>query len=408
MLVLNPVILLAKACLGTEMDYEIIIAGGGMVGSALACLLGQAGKQVAVLEAAAPQAFSADDAFDNRVSALSRASQRLLAKAGAWDAVLAMRAAPYEAMQVWDSTGAGLIRFEAADLGEPDLGHIVENRVLQLALLETLQQYPSIDLICPARLASFEIMPQHIKVTLMDGGELSTNLLIGADGAQSLVRTLSDLPYESVDYGQKGVVCTAYSAFPHLDTAWQRFQPTGPVAFLPLPDPHACSIVWTLPADQADAVITWDEERFKRALGEAIDFRLGEILEVTERAAFSLRGSNAKTYVQERIALVGDAAHTIHPLAGQGVNLGFKDAQALAELIINANDNTDVGSLKLLRRYERARKGDNALTQKAMEGFSQLFGNTLSPWSFLRNTGLSTVNQLPTLKYQLAKRAMGL
>lgn len=389
------------------MDYEIIIAGGGMVGAALACLLGQACKQVAVLEATIPQAFSANDSFDNRVSALSRASQRLLEKAGAWQAVVSKRAAPYENMQVWDATGSGLIRFEAADLGEPDLGHIVENRVLQLALLETLKNYPSVELLCPTRLSSFTVTSQHIEVTLADGRNLAASLLVGADGAQSVVRSLADLPYEVIDYGQKGLVCTAYTALPHAATAWQRFLPAGPLAFLPLPDPNACSIVWTLPADQADAALLWSEERFKRELGQALDFRLGEVLSIGERAAFPLRGLNAQNYVQERIALLGDAAHTIHPLAGQGVNLGFKDAQALAELIL-ANEAADYGSLKLLRRYERSRRGDNQLTQKAMEGFSLLFGNTLAPWQMLRNTGLSTVNQLPLLKYQLARRAMGL
>lgn len=389
------------------MDYEIIIAGGGMVGAALACLLGQAGKRVAVLEASQPPAFSVNDPFDQRVSALSRASQRLLEQAGAWQAMLRMRAAPYENMQVWDATGSGLIRFAAADLGEPDLGHIVENRVLQLALWDTLKNYPSIELLCPARLTDFKVTQQQISITLEDGRSLTARLLIGADGAQSAVRRLADLPYEVLDYGQKAVVTTVYTALPHADTAWQRFLPSGPVAFLPLPDPHACSIVWTLPADQADAVLLWSEERFKRELAQALDFRLGELITSTERAAFPLRGLQAQRYVQERVALLGDAAHTIHPLAGQGVNLGFKDAQALAELIL-ANTKTDEGSLKLLRGYERARRGDNLLTQKAMEGFSLLFGNTLPLWQLLRNTGLSTVNQLPLLKYQLARRAMGL
>lgn len=389
------------------MDYEIIIAGGGMVGAALACLLGQAGKQVAVLEAAIPPLFSASDPFDNRVSALSRASQRLLDQAGAWQAVLALRVAPYEAMQVWDATGSGLVRFEATDLGEPDLGHIVENRVLQLALLETLKTYPSVEVLCPARLTSFEVTQPSMSVTLADGDTLTASLLIGADGAQSVVRRLADLPYEVIDYAQKGVVCTAYTALPHTDTAWQRFLPSGPVAFLPLPDPQACSIVWTLPADQADAALCWNEARFKRELGQALDFRLGEVISIGERAAFPLRGLNAQSYVRERVVLLGDAAHTIHPLAGQGVNLGFKDAQALAELIL-ANERADAGALKLLRRYERARRTDNVLTQKAMEGFSLLFGNTLQPWQMLRNTGLTAVNQLPMLKYQLARRAMGL
>lgn len=388
------------------MDYEVIIAGGGMVGSALACLLGQAGKRVAVLEAAAPAAFSAADPFDVRVSALSRASQRMLLGAGAWGRVLAMRAAPYERMQVWDATGSGQIGFDAADLGEPDLGHIVENRVLQLALLATLADYPTVDVFCPARLESFACESAGVTVLLQDGRQLQAQLLVGADGAQSVVRHLAQVPVSVEDYGQKGLVCTVQTALPHADTAWQRFLPGGPLAFLPLPEAHHCSIVWTLPADRADAMLALDEPRFCIELAQALEGRLGAVVAVGERAAFPLRGMHAGAYVQERIALLGDAAHTIHPLAGQGVNLGFKDAAELASQLLAAQ-RADWGSLKVLRRYERARRGDNLLTQKAMEGFRLLFGNTVLPLQVMRNIGLDRVNHFPLLKYPLVRQAMG-
>ena len=388
-----------------QTQYDVIIAGGGMVGSTLACLLGNAGKRVAVLEAHPPVDFSPSDPYDLRVSAISRASQRALLEAGAWEGIVARRAASYEVMQVWDATGDGEIRFDAADLGEPDLGHIVENRVVQLALLDAIRAHPSIDLLCPDKIAAFAADAQQITVTLASGKTVQAQLLVGADGAQSKVRDLAGIALETNDYGQKGLVCVVQTAAPHQATAWQRFMPTGPLAFLPLGD-GSSSIVWTLPADRADALLNLSASDFCRELAQALDFRLGDVTAVGERAAFSLRGRHAEPYIQARLALVGDAAHTIHPLAGQGVNLGIKDAVELANQIRQTHG--DIGSVKVLRAYERARRGDNVLTQKAMEGFRLLFGNTLIPWKILRNSGLSIVNRMSFLKYEIAKRAMGI
>ncbi len=387
------------------MQYDVIIAGGGMVGAALAALLGKAGRQVAVLETAWPTVFAKDSNYDLRVSAISRASQALLERVGAWERIIAMRAARYEAMKVWDATGNGSIGFDAADLGEPDLGHIIENRVIQQALLQTLEDWPSVTLFCPARLQAFEKTAQQVTVTLDNGTELQAALLVGADGAHSQVRELAGITWRVDDYAQKGVVAVVQTALPHQRTAWQRFMPTGPLAFLPLLDEYHCSIVWTLPSDRADMALSWDETRFKRELAQALDYRLGEIVQVSERAAFPLKGRHAHDYVKERLALIGDAAHTIHPLAGQGVNLGFKDAAALADVLGKA---TDPGHLRLLRAYERSRRGDNLATQKAMEAFRLLFGNTLPLWQGLRNTGLSVFDRLDPIKAQVARRAMGL
>lgn len=388
-----------------QVQYDAIIAGGGMVGATLACLLGKAGKRVAVLEAHPPAAFSPQDPYDLRVSALSRTSQRALMAAGAWEGIVARRAFPYEVMHVWDATGAGEIRFDAADLGEPDLGHIVENRVIQLALLDALQALDGVDCYCPDKLAAVLLDAQHVTVTLQSGQLLQAPLLVGADGAQSKVRALAGIDMTTQDYGQKGLVCVAQTEFPHQFTAWQRFMPSGPVAFLPLAAGF-CSVVWTLPADQADAMLCLSDADFCRELSQALDYRLGAVIAVGERAAVSLRGRHAERYSQERVVLVGDAAHTIHPLAGQGVNLGIKDALELAAQIRQSTG--DCGSPKVLRAYERARRGDNLLTQKAMEGFRLLFGNTLTPWKILRNSGLSIVNGMDFLKYEMAKRAMGI
>lgn len=386
--------------------YEVVIAGGGMVGATLAHLLAQVGKQVAVIEAQGTTALAKDAPYELRVSALSRQTQRTLEKIGAWRAIKACRVSAYESMFVWDATGTGEIRFDAADLGEANLGHIVENRVVQWSLESLAQTNDQIDWFCSQRLSEFECDDAQVTITLADGSVLHAKLLVGADGAMSQVRQQAGIAIDREDYGQRGLVAVIQTAHSHEWTAWQRFMPTGPLAFLPLADEHHCSIVWSLPADRADAMVNLSTDRFNQQLAEALDYRLGEVKLVSERGAFPLKGMHAERYIGQRVALVGDAAHTIHPLAGQGVNLGIKDAVALAEQVIAATN--DLGSQKVLRRYERARKADNVMTQKAMEGFKLLFGNDMAAWRMLRNQGLNLVNQNGWVKNNLVKHAMGL
>ena len=385
--------------------YDVIINGGGMVGATLGCLLAKQGKKVAVIEAFAAKPFFADDDYDLRVSAISRASQNALIKAGAWDAIQAMRSCPYEAMDVWDAAGNGNVRFDAAELGEPDLGHIVENRVIQLAVAEAINTLETATLYQPNKLEEFSVSDKSVMVTLDNGKQITSQLLVGADGANSKVRTLAGIDIERDDYGQSGLVTIVKTEKPHKYTAWQRFQSTGPVAFLPLSD-GSSSIVWTLPSDLADYYCSIGKNDFKIALAEAVDHKLGKVTKVAGRGAFPLRGSQAKPYVLERIALVGDAAHTIHPLAGQGVNLGLKDAVELANQLINVNH--DLGSIKTLRRYERARRGDNLLTMRAMEGFRLLFGHSANSVKTVRNIGMKLFNQTPMVKNEVIRKAMGL
>ena len=386
-------------------NYDVIINGGGMVGATLACLLAKSGRKVAVIEAYKAAKFSADSEYDLRVSAISRASQNALIEAGAWDDIIAMRASPYEAMDVWDEAGDGNVRFEAAELGEPDLGHIVENIVTQRAVTDALNSLDNADLICPAKMKDFVVDDDKVLVTLENGKSISAQLLVGADGANSQVRTLAGIDIKRDDYGQSGLVAVVKTEKPHEFTAWQRFQSTGPLAFLPLAD-GSSSIVWTLPSDRADYYLSLNKTDFKTALAEALDYKLGKITKVSKRAAFPLRGSQATPYVKERIALVGDAAHTIHPLAGQGVNLGLKDAVELANLLANSTD--DLGGMKLLRRYERARRGDNVITMRAMEGFRLLFGHSATSVKTARNFGMKMFNQIPLVKYEVIRKAMGL
>ncbi|MGB0845947.1 MAG: UbiH/UbiF/VisC/COQ6 family ubiquinone biosynthesis hydroxylase [Thiolinea sp.] len=389
------------------MLYDVIISGGGIVGLVLAGLLGKTGYRIALIEDRLPNNFQAEDDFELRVSAISRSSQQILHEVNAWQGIVERRLSPYRAMVVWDATGSGEIRFDANELEEPELGHIVENKVMQLALLDAVTGQENIDLLCPARLTGFSVTAKGVGVSLADGRTLESRLLVGADGAHSKVRSLANIGWQRVDYGQKGLVCVARTSSVHQATAWQRFMPGGPLAFLPLPDQKYCSIVWSLPADRADAMLHLEQAEFDQQLGKALDFRLGNVETVGKKAAFPLYGAHADNYVLERIALIGDAAHTIHPLAGQGVNLGISDAAELASQLQGLPE-TALGRLKTLRRYERARKGENQLTLKAMEGFGLLFGNQQPLLQFARNRGLELMNRLPLLKNSLARRAMGI
>jgi len=390
--------------------YPVIVIGGGMVGSTLACLLAKQLIDVAVIEARRPDEFKPNDAYDLRVSAISPYSQSILQQAGAWESIIAKRATPYEAMSVWDASGDGNIQFDAADIGAPQLGHIIENRMIQLALLETFERYSNLDLYLPNRLKQLEALDDGGYIIHLDDGQrLQCDLLVGADGANSQVRSMANINVKRDDYAQKGLVTVVETEKPHQATAWQAFMPTGPLAFLPLGgsgESRHCSIVWSLPADQADRLLHIDDEAFKQQLATAFQHRLGDVISISQRAAFPLKGSQAEQYVLPHLALIGDAAHTTHPLAGLGVNLGIKDAAKLAE-VLGAVKSDKIGDYLTLRRYERARRGDNVLTMKGMEGFKSLFGNRLSPWMMLRNRGLNLVNQSNWLKQQFMRRAAG-
>ncbi|MEJ2061152.1 MAG: UbiH/UbiF/VisC/COQ6 family ubiquinone biosynthesis hydroxylase [Gammaproteobacteria bacterium] len=385
--------------------YDVIIAGGGMVGATLACALGQGGLRVAVLEQQAPRPFHRGDDYDLRVSAISRASQRIFEHLGVWPLLSARRISPYLHMCVWDAGGSGEIRFDSLDVGESCLGHIIENRVIQDALHQRLKDFQSVDVLLHAALEDFEVGADEVQVTLGDGRTLTARLLVGADGARSRVRERARIEWRVQPYDQLGVVATVTTEKPHQATAWQRFLPTGPLAFLPLADGR-CSIVWSADTARAEDLMQLSDEDFIHQLGQAFGYKLGRITAVSPRAAFPLRGAQAAHYVKERVALIGDAAHTIHPLAGQGANLGFLDAAALAETLLGCG--RDIGSLRVLRGFERSRRGENILMMRAMEGFKRLFGNRIPPLMRLRNWGLGMVDAAPPLKKEFIRQAMGL
>ena len=389
------------------MRFDVVVVGAGIVGGTLASLLAQGGKKVAVVEPRLPKGFDVGNAFELRVSAISRASQRALEKVAAWEGVLSKRVHAYEAMQVWDAGGVGNIRFDASDIGETNLGHIVENNVIQSSLIEVLQANSDVTLFYPSIIETLGFSEDGRRLITLDTGELlSTCLVVGADGPSSSVRGLAGLSVDRNDYGQKGLVAIVKTEQHHQDTAWQRFLPSGPLAFLPLDEGYS-SIVWTLPSDKADYHLKQSSDEFKRALSEAFEYHLGAVIEVGSRGAFPLIGSQASAYIAEGVALVGDSAHTIHPLAGQGVNLGIKDAVALAD-ILSPLSSREWGSRKRLREYERSRKGDGFLTMKVMEGFKLLFGHDANAVKVARNTGLNIFNTIPLVKQQIMRHAMGL
>lgn len=393
----------------SPMDYDLIIAGGGMVGSTLACALGDADLRIALLESAPLERIRPSPEIDLRVSAINRASQRIFAAIGAWDGMTAWRVSPFRDMRVWDAGGFGQIHFDSATLGEPLLGWIIENRVIQYALLQRVQQLPTVDLLSPVTLeTAWSLDTGGWQVRLSDGREFTTRLLIGADGAQSKVRELAQIGTQGWSYDQKALVAKVRTSEPHQETAWQRFLASGPLAFLPLHD-GSCSIVWSTTPERADQLLALDEYDFAQMLAEAFDHRLGAIIQVGPRGAFPLRLQHARSYIKPGLALIGDAAHVVHPLAGQGVNLGLLDAATLAEVLQDGlSAGHELGALRVLRRYERWRKGDNLLMLGAMEGFKRLFGYTLPPVRLLRNLGLSVTDATDFLKNRITRRAMGL
>ncbi len=394
--------------MNTIQKYDVVIVGGGMVGAVLACALGDSVLRVALLEETPLERIQPDADIGLRVSAITRASQRIFAAVGAWERMQAWRVSPFREMRVWDAAGSGQICFDSAALGEPLLGWIIENRVIQAALLERARQFSNIELLCPVAPALAGFYPEQAHLQLQDGRELYAQLLVGADGAESKVRHWAKVDVGGWGYGQRAVVAVVRTEESHRETAWQRFLPTGPLAFLPLHDGR-CSIVWSTTPAQAEQLLALDETSFALELAEAFEWRLGGITEVGPRGAFPLRLQHAHEYVKPRAALIGDAAHVAHPLAGQGVNLGLLDAAALAEVLLEAvKDGRDIGALKVLRRYERWRKGENLLMLGLLDGFKRLFGSSWPPLQWARNIGLNLTDAVEPLKNLLARRAMGL
>lgn len=397
------------------MHADLIIVGAGMVGSTLALALQDSGLEVLLLDAGTLEVtpWRADAPFEPRVSALSGASQRIFEHLGAWDGIAARRIAPYGEMQVWDGSGTGCLHFSAASVGAEVLGHIVENRVVQDALLERLGSGSgSISLLPGARLDHLRRSGDGWLLSLSDGRELRAPLIVAADGANSTVRRMAGCATREWDYLHHAIVTSVRCAEEHRRTAWQRFTDDGPLAFLPLErdgDRHWCSIVWSTTPEQADRLMALDDAAFAEALGDAFERRLGEVQAVDPRLCIPLRQRHARRYAEPGLALIGDAAHSIHPLAGQGVNLGLLDAAVLAETLLRARARGEVlADPRVLGRFERRRMPYNLAMMAAMEGFERLFQADPLPLRWLRNSGMRLVERLPEVKALCVRQALGL
>lgn len=388
------------------LSCDVAIIGGGMVGAALACGLGQMGLQVALVEERPWQDLLTGEAYDVRVSAVTLASENILGTFGAWEHMRRARMGAFREMHVWDAVGSGTVHFDSADIGEPRLGYIVENRVIQAGLEARLEALNSVTWCRPARLRAITVEPKCIRVAI-DKVEIKARLLVGADGSESQVRRRAGISSAIRGYAQQALVTNVRTEFDHQETAWQRFLPSGPLAFLPLPEGYS-SIVWSTASAAAAALSRMPSEQFALELGRAFDSKLGSITSVGPRGTFPLRSIRAHRYVQHRVALVGDAAHTIHPLAGQGVNLGFLDAATLAEVVGEARaKGRDFGNLVTLRRYERWRKSHNLAMQVAMDSFHWLFGSGFPGVRTVRNLGLQLTDGMAPLKRLIMLYATG-
>ncbi|WP_111493998.1 FAD-dependent oxidoreductase [Marinobacter bohaiensis] len=405
--------------MSARQHFDILVVGGGMTGAAAALGLARQGWQVALVESQPRLVWSealapADgvDAFEPRVSALALASQRLLSELGVWPAVTARRHCPYAHMDVWDGDGTGRIRFEAAELGVSALGAIVENRILVQALMAAVMD-SDIELIDGVTVSGWWEQGHERGIRLDDGRHLQAALVVAADGPNSRLRQWTGLPTREWDYDQQGIVCTVRTTQSHDHTAWQRFTPTGPLAFLPLANEaeERCysSIVWSQDTAEARRLMALDDAAFAAELEVAIERRLGAVEQVSRRHAFPLRQRHAKDYVRPGLVLIGDAAHTIHPLAGQGVNLGYGDVRALLDELGRARDTgLPADEPLVLSRYQRRRKGENLAMMAAMEGFKQLFARDELPLRWMRNAGMRWLDEAGPLKNRLAAQAMGL
>jgi 2-octaprenylphenol hydroxylase len=397
---------------GRRHDFDVMIVGGGMVGACVAALLSRdarlAGWRIAVVEPTAPAA-PREGFVDLRVSALSRASERVLRHAGAWP-MIEPDACPYSDMVVWDAAGRrdgrDVLRFSAAETGEPNLGHIADNQRVQWAL----HQSPHVHGVTQLRagLEGLEFDADGARLILSDGRRYTCALVVGADGGKSRVRELCGIGRAGWTYGQTAVVAHLRPEQPHRGTAYQRFLPDGPIAFLPLLDGRV-SLVWTTTPGDAAALQAMEPAEFGRRVTEASDRVLGRVELDSDRAGFPLALWHSREYVRPHMALVGDAAHTIHPLAGQGVNLGFLDGAALVQVLGDAMAaGSDAFSLRSLRSYERWRRSENALMLGACDSINRLFGEKNVAVAGLRRLGLGLVAGQPFARRALVQRALGL
>ncbi|AKV96001.1 2-octaprenyl-3-methyl-6-methoxy-1,4-benzoquinol hydroxylase [Marinobacter sp. DSM 26671] len=406
--------------------FDIVVVGAGMVGAALATGLGQNGFRVALVDRAPPPDFDPESAPDIRVSALSAGSERYLQSLGAWDHILGMRSTPYRRLAVWDETRYPLqnlvprklaeVQFDATELGAHHLGHIVENSVTQQALWQTAEACPQISLFHGQGVASLAQSGDTATVTLDDDRELLASLVVGCDGAQSRIRDLAGIGVTRNQYDQQAMVISVRYQGPVEDITWQGFHPSGPRAFLPLhsagpehPGESWGSLVWYDSPDELARLKALDDSTLMSEIQSSFPASLPLLTHIDIKASFPIARQHAKQYHSGRVVLAGDSAHTINPLAGQGVNLGFQDAQALQSALKEAKRaGDDLANPKWLNLYEQQRRPANRRMMLTMDLFYHLFSNRIPPVHLLRNLGLGAARALPFARNRVARYAMGI
>lgn len=389
-----------------RLQRDVMVVGAGVVGAASALALANTGLQVALVEANPVPRWSAD-ARDLRVYAFAPDNAALLAKLGVWDEVLAARAQPYRRMRVWDAAGGGELTFDADQLARCELGWIIENNLLVDRLWRAVECV-GVEIVQPATVTGLAQRDDRISLTMSDGEMLDARMVIAADGARSKLRELAGIEVSAHDYAQSGVVAYVETAEPHQHTAWQRFLPGGPLALLPVDGERQSSIVWSLPADEAERVLALDDEAFAIELTQAFAARLGDIRPLSKRIAFPLRRQLTTTQLKGRLLLVGDAAHAVHPLAGQGVNLGLRDVAALHRLALEAaGRGRRFDAPERLQRWARERRSDNVVSTHAFETINRVYSNDALIPTFLRGHALSIANAIAPLRNALWRHAAG-
>ncbi|WP_085299159.1 FAD-dependent oxidoreductase [Cognaticolwellia mytili] len=386
-------------------QFDCVVVGGGMVGAASALSLAELGLKVAVIERNKPVAYSSEQAFDLRVSAISLASEQLLKQLGAWQRLQQCRTCPYKRLAVWEHEQA-YTEFNAADIDQSHLGHIIENRLIQLALWQQIENHNSIEMFCPESLLNLEQFTAHVKLTLSSQA-ITAKLVIAADGANSQVRKLVDIGTTGWDYAQSAMLINVKTELSQQDITWQQYFSTGPVAMLPMPE-NTASLVWYHEKEEITRLASLSNSKLEQAIKQHFPERLGKV-KVVARAPFPLTRRHANQYSKGRVVLVGDAAHTINPMAGQGVNLGFKDVKALQSVLAEAISNGESWhDVRVLARYEQKRRKENLIMMTAMDALYLSFGHVSPLVKFARNTALSLVNKIPLIKNKALAYACGI
>lgn len=388
-------------------QVDIVLVGASIVGLTFANAMTKFGGKILVVDGGQPISKPTDKP-EMRVSAMSLASQRAFKRLSVWDKLAASRVTDYRAMHVWEQDSFAEIGFDADSVGTASLGTILENDNLVSALNEVAAQQHNIELRYGVTINSLDFnYPNHF-IQLSDGTTVVTKLVVGADGGSSMVRQKAGFPTTFWSYDQQAIVATVSTEREHQKTARQAFTPSGPLAFLPIWSPHQCSIVWSQDNVEAERLLNLPDEDFEKALSVAFDLKLGKVKLESKRACFPLKMQYARQWVSDGVVIIGDAAHTIHPLAGQGANLGIMDALALAETLLEQDSNEQgFASARSLRGFERWRKAEAAKMIASMEGFKQLFSGGHPIKKLVRGLGMSAVDHLPVIKENIIEQALG-